>query len=662
LQIIDFLTEKLTGLIAAQPYLCAVLPGLTTIFMSDVIYHECGIAVMRLLKPLDFYHKKYGTAFYGIQKMQGLLQKMRNRGQDGAGIATVKLDPEPGKRYISRKRSNATDYLTDLFDLVWARLNATTEAQRNDPAWLKDNLPYMGEVLMGHLRYGTHGNNSIERVHPFHRQNNWITRNLLLAGNFNLTNVDELFQELVELGQFPKEKSDTVTVLEKIGHFLDDEVQRLHTWFKPDGHSNQDINQLIFENLDLQRMLRRATKKFDGGYVLGGLIGHGDAFLIRDPNGIRPAYWYMDDEIVVGASERPAIQSVFNVRYTNVRELKPGHALIIRKNGEVGELPFSEPRERRACSFERIYFSRGNDREIYQERKKLGEQLARPALEAVDFDLKNTVFSYIPNTAEAAYYGLMEGVDKELDRWKQEEILKAGKKLTPEKLSEILAVHPRFEKLVHKDVKQRTFIADTKSRNDMVGYVYDVTYGLVTDGKDTLVLLDDSIVRGTTLRDSIVSITARLKPKKIIVLSSAPQIRFPDCYGIDMSKMKDFVAFQAMVDLLKENGKEQLLQDAYLRCKQSEMLPVEAVKNEVIELYEQFEYCRISHRIAEIVKPQGIKPELQVIFQPLEGLHKACPDHSGDWYFSGRYPTPGGNRVANRAFMKFLENVDERAY
>ncbi|MCC7244523.1 MAG: amidophosphoribosyltransferase [Saprospiraceae bacterium] len=630
--------------------------------MSDPIHHECGIAVLRLRKPLEYYHEKYGTAFYGIQKLQLLMQKMRNRGQDGAGLATIKLNPEPGSRYISRKRSNATNYLTDLFDMVWARLNAVTPEQRNDPTWMRANMPYMGEVMMGHLRYGTHGDNSIERVHPFHRQNNWISRNLLLAGNFNMTNVDELFQELIDLGQYPKEKSDTVTVLEKIGHFLDDEVQRLHTWFKPDGHSNQDINQLIFANLDLQRLLRRASKKFDGGYVLGGLIGHGDAFLMRDPNGIRPAYWYMDDEIVVGASERPAIQSVFNVRYRDVRELKPGHALIIKCNDLVDEVPFLEPRDKYACSFERIYFSRGNDREIYRERKQLGRQLARPALDCANFDLKHTVFSYIPNTAEAAYYGLMEGLEKELNVWKKEQILALGSEITEERLNEILTVRPRIEKLVHKDDKQRTFIADKKVRNNMVGHVYDVTYGICEDEQDTLVLLDDSIVRGTTLRDSIVSITARLKPKKIIILSSAPQIRFPDCYGIDMSKMKDFVAFQALVALLKETKQEHLLKETYERCKRSEQLPVEAVRNEVIELYEAFTYDQITQKISEIVRPPNLIPELKVIFQTLDGLHDACPEHKGDWYFSGKYPTPGGNRVANRAFMNYVEKKDERAY
>lgn len=630
--------------------------------MSDVIQHECGIAVLRLLKPLEFYHKKYGTAFYGVQKMQLLLQKMRNRGQDGAGIATIKLNPDPGKRYISRKRSNAPNYLADLFDMVWARLNAAPPEFRDNPTWLRENMPYMGEVLMGHLRYGTHGDNSIELVHPFHRQNNWISRNLLLAGNFNMTNVDELFQDLVDLGQYPKEKSDTVTVLEKFGHFLDDEVQRLHTWYKPDGHSNFDINQLIYENLDVQRLIRRASKKFDGGYVLGGMIGHGDSFLMRDPNGIRPAYWFQNDEIVVGASERPAIQSVFNVRFKDMKELKPGHALIVKYNGKVEEVPFIEPRERRSCSFERIYFSRGNDREIYTERKKLGELLARPVLEAVNFDLKNTVFSYIPNTAEAAFYGLMEGLEKELNLIKHQQIMALGNDAPPEKIAEILAVRPRNEKLVHKDDKQRTFIADKKSRNSMVNHVYDVTYGICQDDKDTLVILDDSIVRGTTLRDSIVSITARLRPKRIIILSSAPQIRYPDCYGIDMSKMGDFVAFQALVGLLKESGQESRLKEAYQRCKDSELLPVEAVQNEVAELYSAFEYDIISQKIASLVRPKDLKPELNLIFQTLDGLHASCPLNAGDWYFSGQYPTPGGNRVVNRAYMNFMENKDERAY
>ncbi|MCS6930193.1 MAG: amidophosphoribosyltransferase [Saprospiraceae bacterium] len=633
--------------------------------MSDLIQHECGIAIVRLLKPLDFYIEKYGTAFYGLQKLQLLMQKMRNRGQDGAGLAVVKLNPKPGERYISRKRSNTPNtYLTDLFDMVWGRIRQLPLDRLHDVAWLKSHAPYAGEVLMGHLRYGTHGDNSIERVHPFHRQNNWINRNLLLAGNFNMTNLDELFNELIELGQYPKEKSDTVTVLEKIGHFLDDEVQRLHTWFKPDGYTNQEINQLIFDNLDIARLLRRACKKFDGGYVLGGLLGHGDAFLLRDPNGIRPAYWYQDEEVVVAASERAAIQTVFNVRSNTVHELKPAHVLIIKYNGAVSEQPFAEPREFRACSFERIYFSRGNDCEIYQERKKLGEFLAKPALEAVNFDIDNTLFSFIPNTAEVAFQGLAEGLNRELNRWKEEQILLLAEsgELNPEKLREILNHRPRVEKLIHKDEKQRTFIADVKSRYNMVSYVYDVTYGLVREGRDNLVLLDDSIVRGTTLRDSIVNIAARLNPRKIVILSSAPQIRYPDCYGIDMSKLKDFVAFQALIELLRETGQAHLIQETYQRCKASENLPVEMVQNELIPLYNHFTYQQITDRIAKIVTPKDIFPEVQVIFQTLENLHKACPRHRGDWYFSGLYPTPGGNRVANRAFINFVEDRDERAY
>lgn len=630
--------------------------------MSDQIQHECGIALVRLRKPLAFFQEKYGTPWYGLQKLQLLMQKMRNRGQDGAGLATIKLNPTPGTRYISRKRSNAPNYLTDLFNMVWDRINQIPEARRHDPSWIKQNIPYAGEVLLGHLRYGTYGDDTIERVHPFHRQNNWISRNLLLAGNFNMTNVDELFQELIELGQYPKEKSDTVTVLEKIGHFLDDEVQRLHTWYKPDGMTNQDINSLIFDNLDVARVLRRSCKKFDGGYVLGGLIGHGDAFLMRDPNGIRPAFWYIDDEVVVGASERPAIQTVFNAPFEKVQEVKPGHALIIKYTGAVSEVPFTEEAPYRPCTFERIYFSRGNDREIYQERKKLGEQLARPVLEAVDFDLEHTVFSFIPNTAEAAFYGLCEGLDKVLSQWKEDQIIKLGSQPDPQAIRNILSIRPRAEKLVHKDEKQRTFIADVKSRNSMVSYVYDVTYGLVENDIDTLVLLDDSIVRGTTLRDSIVAITSRLKPKRTIILSSAPQIRFPDCYGIDMSRMGEFVAFQALVQLLEEGGKSNLLQETYLRCKASDSRPIEDIANEVSSLYEAFSYEAISQRISDIITPKDLKIPVEVIFQTLEGLHQACPNTLGDWYFSGIYPTPGGNRVVNRAFINYMEKNNARAY
>jgi amidophosphoribosyltransferase len=630
--------------------------------MSDLIKHECGIAVIRLLKPLDYYQQKYGTPLYGLLKMRHLMLKMRNRGQDGAGLATVKIDVKPGEKYISRKRSIATNYLEELFGGINEHFSPLSEEQLQNGAWLKANKPYTGELLMGHLRYGTHGDNSIEACHPFLRQNNWVSRNLILAGNFNLTNVDELFNELVELGQYPKEKSDTVTVLEKIGHFLDDEVQRLHTWYKPDGYTTEEINELIFENLDIQRLLKRASRKFDGGYVMGGLIGHGDAFVMRDPNGIRPAYYYKDDEVVVIASERPAIQTAFDVHISKVQELQPGHALIVKRNGLVSEEPFIEPQPRASCSFERIYFSRGNDRDIYLERKKLGELLAEPVLKAIDYDIKHTVFSFVPNTAETAFYGMVEGINRRMDQIKIEKVLKMGSDVKSKKLDKILSLQPRVERLVVKDEKMRTFIADNSSRGRMISHVYDITYGLVENDKDTLVLLDDSIVRGSTLRDSIIQIVSRLRPKKIILVSSAPQIRFPDCYGIDMSKMKEFVAFQALVELLKESKQTHLLDDAYKRCKAQEFLPKEEVRNEVAVLYDSFSYEEVSAKIATLLTPKGIKPKIEVIFQTIEGLHEACPDHKGDWYFSGNYPTPGGNRVVNRAFINYMENNDARAY
>jgi amidophosphoribosyltransferase len=634
--------------------------------MSDAIKHECGIAVIRLLKPLDHYQQKYGSVLYGLEKLKLLLQKQRNRGQDGAGIATIKLDPKPGTKYISRKRDiTPNNYLDNLFEEIWSKHFSNLAPEKaSDAAWMKDNLPYVGELLIGHLRYGTHGDNSIETCHPFLRQNNWINRNLLLAGNFNLTNVDELFDELVELGQYPKAKADTVTVLEKIGHFLDDEVQRLHTWFKPDGYTNMEINDFIFDKLDIQRLLRRASKRFDGGYVMCGLIGHGDAFVMRDPNGIRPAFYYQDDEIVVVASERPAIQTALDVHVSQVKEVKPGHALIVKKNGRVEELPFTEPSERKCCSFERIYFSRGNDRDIYLERKKLGRQLVEPILKAVDYDFDNTVFSFIPNTAETAFMGMIEGINESLDQIREQKIaahLTKGE-LSTEVLHQIMAQKPRFERLVVKDAKVRTFIADTTARGRLVSHIYDITYGLVHNEKDTIVLLDDSIVRGTTLRDSIIEIAARLRPKKIIIVSSAPQIRFPDCYGIDMSKMGEFVAFKALVELLKQDKKEHLLEEAFQRCKAQQHLPKEMIKNEVQSLYENYTDEQISEKIAQIVTPKGIKPEVQVIYQSIPGLHTACPNNNGDWYFSGNYPTPGGNKVANKAFINFMEKKDVRAY
>ncbi len=630
--------------------------------MSEQIKHECGITLIRLRKPLTYYAEKYGTALYGLHKLHLMMQKQRNRGQDGAGIATIKIGVRPGERYISRKRSNQPDPLRDVFEQVFGYFKNLSGQQLMDAEWLKAHFPFTGELMLGHLRYGTHGSNSIETVHPFLRQSNYINRNLVLAGNFNLTNVDELFEELVGYGQYPKEKSDTVTVLEKIGHFLDDEVQRLHTWFKPDGYTNQEINDLIFEHLDLQRMLRRASKKFDGGYVITGLIGHGDAFVIRDPNGIRPAFFYQDDEVVVCASERPAIQTAFDVHYSKVEELPAGHALIVKRNGTVAVKPFCEPRKLTACSFERIYFSRGTDRDIYTERKRLGEQLAAAVLEAVDYDFKHTVFSFVPNSAEAAFYGLVQGIEARLDRIRIEKVRKMGDDIKPKKLQKILSMRARVEKVIVKDAKLRTFIADDRARGDMVTYGYDVTYGIVRNDKDTLVLMDDSIVRGTTLKNSIIAMVARLRPKRIIIVSSAPQIRYPDCYGIDMSKMKDFVAFRALVALLHEQGKTHLLQETYERCKAQEHLPKEEIKNEVQPLYDHFTYEEISDKVAEIVTPSGISAEVKVIYQTLEGLHRACPNHKGDWYFSGNYPTPGGNRVVNRAFINFMENRDERAY
>lgn len=630
--------------------------------MSDQIKHECGLAMIRLLKPLEFYQEKYGTALYGLNLLQLLLQKQRNRGQDGAGLATIKLDTEPGHRYISRKRSNSPQYIEDLFKKVSLHFDKLSPEQLEDTAWLKKNVPYTGELLLGHLRYGTHGINTLETVHPFLRTNNYISRNLVIAGNFNMTNIDELFQELLNFGQYPKEKSDTVTVLEKIGHFLDEEVQRLFNWFKPEGYSNIEINKLIAENLDVQRLLQRACRKFDGGYVMAGMLGHGDAFVLRDASGIRPAFYYYNDEIAVVASERPAIQTALNVHHTEVKELERGHAIIIKKNGQIDEVSIKEQLPRTSCSFERIYFSRGTDRDIYLERKKLGELLAKDVLKAVDYDIKNTVFSFIPNTAEVAFLGLMEGIDNEIHEIQKKQILDKGPNITENELSEILATRARVEKLAVKDAKMRTFIASDDVRGEMVSHVYDVTYGIVQNEVDTLVLIDDSIVRGTTLRDSIIKILSRLRPKKIIIVSSAPQIRYPDCYGIDMSKMKEFVAFKALVTLLKENNKEDLLDKVYKKCKAQEDTPMQDIKNVLYELYEQFTTEEISAKIAEIVTPEGTIPEVSVIYQSIENLHKACPNNTGDWYFSGNYPTPGGNRVVNRAFINYMEKKDGRGY
>ncbi len=629
--------------------------------MSEAIHHECGLAMIRLKKPLDYYNKKYGTPLHGLKCLQLLMRKMRNRGQDGAGMATIKLDHPPGQKFISRKRSNASNYLDDLWAGVYRRFDELTAKQLSNGQWLKENLPYTGEVMMGHLRYGTHSTNAIETCHPFLRQSNWKTRCLIIAGNFNLTNVNELFQELVDLGQYPKEKSDTVTVLEKIGHFLDDEVQRIHTWHKPDGHSNIEINDIIAEELDVQRLLKRASKKFDGGYVMGGMIGHGDAFVMRDPNGIRPAFYFEDEEFVAVASERPALQTVFDVPFKSIKEVEPGHALIIKKSGKTSMERFIRESPRAACSFERIYFSRGNDRDIYLERKELGRRLAPSIAKAVKYDFDNTVFSYVPNTAETAFQGMIEGLEDELRHWRKKE-MKRREKDGKNGFGKVLKTKVRNEKIIVKDGKTRTFIADTTSRDDMVSHVYDVTYGIVRDEIDTLVLLDDSIVRGTTMRDSIIKMASRLRPKRIIIVSSAPQIRYPDCYGIDMSKMGEFVAFKAMEALMEEKGKKKRMKEVYRKAKKELDKPDHKQKNVVKELYDEFKYEDVSKKIAQIMTPKGTKPKIDVIYQTIEDLRKSCPNNNGDWYFSGDYPTPGGFRVVNKAFVNYMEGSADRAY
>ncbi len=627
--------------------------------MSESIQHECGLALIRLRQPLQYYYDKYGTSLYGLSKLQLLMQKQRNRGQDGAGIAVIKHDMPPGYRYISRKRAIGPNYLQKLFKQVHKYFDKLSPEQMQDTDWMKMNLPYTGELLLGHLRYGTHGLNNIESCHPFLRKNNWMNRSLVLAGNFNLTNVDELFEELVDLGQFPKEKSESVTILEKMGHFLDDEVQRLFNWFKSDGCSNQEINELIVQNIDIQRIITRSCKKFDGGYVMAGMIGHGDAFVVRDPNGIRPAFYYQDEEVVVVASERPAIQTAFDILHHEIKEITPGHVLSIRKDGRIEEHAFQGRGKKSSCSFERIYFSRGNDRDIYTERKQLGAKLADRVLELVDYDFDHTVFSFIPNTAEIAHIGMVE---------RCQEILSDRKRMAIEalenpkngSLAKIFDQKVRVEKLVVKDAKMRTFIADELVRNTMVSHVYDVTYGIIENHVDTIVLIDDSIVRGTTLRDSIVRMVARLKPKKIIVLSSAPQIRYPDCYGIDMSIMSRFVAFQAMVALIKDRGLEDQMDEVYQLCKRDVEANVKV--NHVKKLYDNFSDEEISAKIAEMLTHDDLGCELEIVYQTVEDLNRACPDHIGDWYFSGDYPTPGGNGVVHQAFINFMEKRQVRAY
>ncbi|NER14308.1 amidophosphoribosyltransferase [Leptobacterium flavescens] len=633
--------------------------------MSDAIKHECGIALIRLLKPLEYYKEKYGSAFYGINKMYLMMEKQHNRGQDGAGFASIKMNVQPGERYISRVRSNQSQPIQDIFSQINSRINSVlTESPEyvDDVAAQKKNIPYLGELMLGHVRYGTFGKNSVESVHPFLRQNNWMHRNLIVAGNFNMTNVNELFDNLIKLGQHPKEKADTITVMEKIGHFLDDAVAKLYKQIKNEGYNKHEASPIIADRLNVAKILRKAAKNWDGGYAMAGLLGHGDSFVLRDPSGIRPAYYYKDDEVVVVASERPVIQTVFNVDYNDIEELDPGNAIIIKKNGKVSLKEILTPLERKACSFERIYFSRGSDAEIYEERKKLGSLLLPKILDAVqDNDLQNTVFSYIPNTAETCFYGMVKEAQNYLINKKEELILKEGAEITREKLHQILTLRPRIEKVAIKDAKLRTFITEDSSRDDLVAHVYDITYKSVKP-TDNLVIIDDSIVRGTTLRKSILRMLGRLNPKNIIVVSSAPQIKYPDCYGIDMARLEDLIAFRAALELHKERGTYNVVEEVYNKCKSQLELQDSEVVNFVKEIYDPFSDEQISDKIAELLTPEDIESGVKIIFQSVEGLHKACPKNLGDWYFTGNYPTPGGNRVVNRAFINFYEGNKERAY
>ena len=631
--------------------------------MSDAIKHECGIGHIRLLKPLEFYKKKYGSSFYGINKMYLLMEKQHNRGQDGAGFASIKLDVEPGKRFISRIRSTEKQPIQDVFSKINERINKELKSDPSLPEnieKLKSKVPYVGEVLLGHVRYGTFGGNSVENVHPFLRRNNWMHRNLILAGNFNMTNSKELFESLVEIGQHPKEYTDTVIIMEEIGHFLDNSVRKIRKDLKKIELSKDEISKKISKKLDIFKILKKASKKWDGGYVIGGLLGHGDSFVVRDPNGIRPAFYYKDDEVVVVASERPAIQTAFNVDISKINELNSGDAIVIKNNGEVTIKNVTKAKENKSCSFERIYFSRGNDASIYQERKELGKLIMPAVLKEIDFNIKNTVFSYIPNTAETSFYGMIESVEEYLNARKSEEII--GKKgLSEDAIKEILSVRPRIEKIAVKDVKLRTFITEDDSRDDLVEHVYDITYGVVKK-KDTLVIIDDSIVRGTTLKKSILKMLDRLDPKKIIIVSSAPQIRYPDCYGIDMANLESLIAFNAALELLKDHNQTSLIKEVYENCKSELELEDNKMENKVKAIYAPFTADEISNKITELLSSHLVKRDVKIIFQTIENLHRACPSSTGDWYFTGNYPTPGGNRVVNTAFVNFYEGNKKRAY
>jgi amidophosphoribosyltransferase len=633
--------------------------------MSDSLHHECGIALLRLLKPLEFYQAKYGTPFYSLLKIHLMMQKQHNRGQDGAGLANLKLDIEPGVKYINRYRSNSPTPIIDIFNHIYrlfSKIQSSHPELLNDVGWLKKNIDFTGELFLGHLRYGTYGGHNIENVHPVLRENNWMTRSLVLAGNFNMTNVDELFNQLIELGQYPIETTDTITILEKIGHFLDEENEIHYQKYKKKGLVKKEITDKIASDLNIKKILSQAAKYWDGGYVIAGLLGHGDAFIMRDPSGIRPAFYYFDEEVAVAASERPVIQTSFNVKAEQIQELKPGHVLIIKKNGRITEEQFTKPKQKQACSFERIYFSRGTDKDIYKERKTLGKLLMPSILKSINYDLENTVFSYIPNTAAVAFKGLTEELNIFYNKLKTDQILELGKDANAERINKILSSSLRIEDIAVKDIKLRTFITQENSLNDLAGHVYDVTYGIIKEGVDNLVVIDDSIVRGTTLRQSIIRILDRLGPKKIIIASSAPQIRYPDCYGIDMTKLSEFVAFKAAIELLHETRKEYIINEVYKNAKAQEQKPKEKIVNYVKNIYKPFTAQQISEKISEIVTPHGINSKIEIIYQSIEDLHTAIPNNRGDWYFTGNYPTPGGNKVVNRSFINYIENRNERAY
>ncbi len=633
--------------------------------MGEPIKHECGIVLVRLLKPLEYYLSHYGSVLYGLDKLYLLMEKQHNRGQDGAGIGCLKLDACPGTRYMTRMRSCESNPILDIFNKIHDKLEAISKfnpERLKDANWLKSNLDFVGELYIGHLRYGTFGRNSIKNCHPIPRQNNWMSKNLMIAGNFNLTNVDELFDSLLDIGQHPKETTDTVTILEKFGHFLDDENEILYRKYKRQGYSKKEISPLIARDIKIENVLRKSSKYWDGGYVIAGMIGHGDSFIMRDSNGIRPAYYYKNDDIIIAASERPAIQTAFNVPIDAIKELSPGKAFIVKKDGSSYEKSFIRSKKKKSCSFERIYFSRGSDASIYKERKTLGKQIVPAVLKKVNYDFKNTIFSYVPNTAISAYKGMIEGLYEYCDKAKADKIFELKGNFSKEKLDEIFSLKPRTEQIAVKDVKLRTFITEDKKRDDLVAHVYDVTYGVVKEGKDNLVIIDDSIVRGTTLKQSILKMLDRLGPKKIVIVSSAPQVRYPDCYGIDMAKLSEFIAFRAAIELLKEKQNSNVINEVYNLCKQQEKLSKEKVQNHVKKIYKPFTADQISKKIAEIVKPKDIKAEVEIVYQTIEDLHTACPDNTGDWYFTGDYPTPGGNKVVNNSFINFIEGKNIRSY